>query len=216
MLRFLFVFLLLFAFPSVVHAYNYPYYAQHEGARKGSEIERFSAAARFVHERLYPARKDTAEYLCSISKLLPQNLGVSFLQSAAQKVSKISNLPEQYILIALTSDPCRKNVSLSRNPPAKPKLLELDQKGSVVSSNPVWNACIRNTPMTGVFVRSNTDTFIHRQRSIIVKIPLSCRDYHRGQLKVWTYPDDPSVHLVLDSRGRLLGDAPIGYVLSEK
>lgn len=211
----LFLFMGLIIFPCAVHAYENPYYAQN-GVRKASEIDRFTAAAAFVQQRLYPTRKDTAKYLCSISKLLPENRGTGFLEIAVQRVSEISHLPEEYLFIALASDPCPKITLTIPRPPTKRRSLEIDKNGSVVSSNPVWNACIRNAPMTGVFVRSNTDTFIHRQRSIIVKIPFSCRDYHRGQLKVWAYPDDPSVHLVLDGRGRLLGDAPVGYVLTEK
>lgn len=93
--------------------------------------------------------------------------------------------------------------------------IALDAKGSVVSANPVWNACIRGLPLTAEFMKTNPDKILHRQGKTRIFKPKSCRDYHRGHLKIWSYPDAP-IQLVLDGRGRLLGDAPPGYWLQKK
>ncbi len=122
------------------------------------------------------------------------------------------DMDEKAIRIAMVKARCPSPVS-AEIVRAKPKLLRIDPQGSVISSNPVWNACIRSSYLSPALLRSNQDVYEHRQGRIRVRIPFSCRDYHRGDLRVWQFPDDPSVQLVLDKRGRLLGDPPPEYVL---
>lgn len=209
-----FVFCLL-ACPASVHAesgHRQSYYARQESVRRGSEIVRFAAAATFVHDRLYSDASENAAYLCSIKNLLPENRGAGFLRLASERIAVITGLTRQSALFSLTSGSCdtvRTALVVKRT--FRP--LRIDAKGRVVSKNPVWNACIRGEPLTAAIMRTNPDVHHHRQGRIIVKIPLSCRDYHRGELRVWRFPDDPSVELVLDKRGRLLGDAPPGFVM---
>ena len=46
-----------------------------------------------------------------------------------------------------------------------------------------------------------------------VDIPLTCRDYHRGHLAIWHHPDFPDLEVTLDSKGRILGGVPTGYIV---
>lgn len=85
--------------------------------------------------------------------------------------------------------------------------------GSVVSSNPVWNACVRGESVSRVLIRSNEDFSLYHRGRVSKKIPFTCRDYHRGDVHLWQHPDFPGLEIHLDERGRLLGGLPAGFAL---
>jgi hypothetical protein len=90
-------------------------------------------------------------------------------------------------------------------------VVHLDTKGVVVSSNPAWNACVTGH-VTLDMIRSNTDTYMHRQGSVEKEIAMTCRDYHRGDVSLWQHPDYPGLEVKLDGKGRLVGGLPTGYI----
>jgi hypothetical protein len=199
------VFLLL---PFSAFAENGGHYARRVSYRRGSETTRFAVAARFVHERVHSSGDC---YECSVRNLLPEGRGAGYLFFTATEISRIRKTHVSDSLIALTA-PIRTPEQSISPIPSLPFLI-IDAKGRVLSRNPVWNACAHGQPVTPDLIRSNPDTILHRQRRIRTKRPMSCRDYHRGDIRVWTYADDHSIQLVLDKKGRLLGDPPVGYIL---
>lgn len=205
--------IMLCAGVSSAHAYGDAYYARSQSERRGSELERFIAAAEFSFERSHASDTDRSEYFCALQRLLPQNRGGGFAYVVSQRLSTLLNLDTTSVSIALVRARCDIATPVTFSNHSPPKHLRIDSIGRVVSRNPVWNSCIRGTLLTPAQLRSNPDVFVHRQRSISVRIPYSCRDYHRGEVRSWIFPDDPSIELVLDARGRLLGDAPAGYIL---
>lgn len=92
------------------------------------------------------------------------------------------------------------------------KAVLTERDGIVLSSNPVWNACVSGDPVTKALIAGNRDVFHHRRGHLHKDIPYSCRDYHRGNSAVWHHPDFPDLEVTLDDRGRLLGGLPAGYV----
>jgi hypothetical protein len=204
--------ILVFLCPRVVHAERDMYYARHRSSRTGSEVTRFIAAASFLHDRLYREPVLRPQYFCSLSRLLPEDRGAAMLADIAETLSSVLKMDSQEIRVSIMKAHCSIPVS-PRTVRLEQKQLRMDSRGRVLSSNAVWNACIRGENLTPAFLRSNSDAFIHRQGRVRVRIPLSCRDYHRGDLRVWQFPDDASVELVLDTHGKLLGDAPPDYYL---
>ena len=199
-------------FPLGVSATSDPYYARHS-ARQGSEVVRFMAAAHFLRDRVHPDPADLPELFCSLSRLLPEGRGAAFLTEVSTSLSLLLHMREQDIRISIIKAHCTPT-KVAQPVRFQLKPLRLDTQGRVLSSNPVWNACIRGESLSLSFLRSNLDVYIHRQRRVRVRIPLTCRDYHRGDVRVWRFPEDPSVELVLDKKGRLLGDPPPEYVLT--
>jgi hypothetical protein len=208
-MRFFLAFFLLL-FPLTTYASVETHYAARVSARRGSETIRFAAAARFVHQHIY---RGGGCYECSVRKLLPEGRGAAFLQLAATEVARITRKPVKNSLIALTAKLPAQKPSVLPRPVLRP--MTVDAKGRIVSGNPVWNACVHGLPLTAALMRTNPDVIVHRQRRVRVIRPMSCRDYHRGDIRVWMFADDPSIELVLDKKGRLLGDPPAGYTLQK-
>ncbi len=93
-----------------------------------------------------------------------------------------------------------------------PFILRLRQDGVVVSSNPVWNVCVSGAPIRLGLIRHNRDTYHHRRGHMHRDIPLTCRDYHRGDTSVWKHPDFPELELTLDARGHVVAGIPSGFI----
>ncbi len=93
-----------------------------------------------------------------------------------------------------------------------PNIIRLQKNGVVRSSNPVWNVCISGQPIRKGLIMKNTDVFEYRRGHLHMHIPFTCRDYHRGDLKVWKHPDFPNVELLLDGKGRLIGGVPFSFI----
>ncbi len=85
-------------------------------------------------------------------------------------------------------------------------LLSLGSTNIPVSSNPVWNACVRNQELSFDLIQSNVDRFVHRQGSHRKELPWTCRDYHRGRLDDWIYRTNGyDLHILLSRKGEFLG-----------
>lgn len=190
------------------------HYAQWQSFRRGNETARIRMAAAFLWTNTYENKGDVIGFLCSIGLLLPENRGAAFLDKVADDIGFIVGAEAKVMKIRLLTGSCKK-ADIEKKMPVQQKALFIDAKGAVLSRNSVWNACIRGLPLTADFMKTNPDIFLHRQGRIRVFRRLTCRDYHRGDLRVWTFPDDPSIKLVLDKRGRMLGDPPAGYVIQK-
>ncbi len=189
------------------------HYATWRSSRRGSETQRIRAAAEFLWHwsGRNPAESDAV--LCSMRKIVPADRDEGLKAIVIADISLILKRPKRDVAAFLLGNSCPDEMMRLPKVSVTKMIMFVDQKGAVLSSNPVWNACIRGLPLTASFMKRNPDTVEHRQRRIRVYRPLSCRDYHKGDVRAWRYPEDPSVELVLDDRGRLLGDAPQGYVL---
>ncbi len=88
----------------------------------------------------------------------------------------------------------------------------MNKNGVVLSSNPVWNVCASGKPVSLGLIRSNTDTVSIRRGHMKKEIPMTCRDYHMGDVSVWSHPDFPGLAMTLDKKGRIVGGLPAGYI----
>lgn len=95
---------------------------------------------------------------------------------------------------------------------SSPNILRLTKDGVVRSRNPVWNVCISGKPIRKGLVMRNVDTFEYRRGHVRLRIPFTCRDYHRGNLSVWRHPDFQDLDMFLDAKGRLIGGVPFPYI----
>jgi hypothetical protein len=97
-------------------------------------------------------------------------------------------------------------------PAKQPIVIHLNTEGYVVSSNPVWNACVKGEATLGL-IKSNTDKVLHRQGGTEVSRPFTCSDYHKNNRNEWRHPDHPELIFMLDKKGKLMiGTLPKGFV----
>lgn len=202
------IFIVVLTFPALAECSTY--YAIH-AARRGSELRRLVSASRFL------VGQNVDCVPCSIGRILSDDNGANVSSLLSKRIAEMTSLHEREVAVLLHLPRLKNSNQSPRRISSKTlmKILKINRKGVIVSSNPVWNACIQNEPLTASFIKSNTDGAMHRQARVRVFRPYSCRDYHRGDLRLWRYPDDPSIELVLDKRGRLLGDPPVGYILQK-
>ncbi len=97
-------------------------------------------------------------------------------------------------------------------PAPKPVAVHVTREGVVVSTNSLWNACVTGQGITLELIRSNPDTVTHRQGRIAKVFQKTCRDYHPGSDNVWLHPDFTNLWMTLDTKGRIVGGLPIGYL----
>ncbi len=159
-----------------------------------------------------PLTKAESEYICSMQRAIPYDTINSFTEWLGGIMADIMGRDVSQIMPAL-KDPffCLPRQAATKRSKAD-VIVHLNVKNVVVSTNAVWNACVSRENLTRDLIRTNKDTFVRRQRTVSKKIPLSCRDYHRGDLGMWRHPDFPGLEIQLDSRGRLLGGLPTGFV----
>lgn len=140
--------------------------------------------------------------LCVVESVLPARVYAMELPSGYEHVSR-------RLLRTPALRPLVKETAL-----ATPRgIVLVDQEGFAVSTNPVWNACVRGERVFVGFIHTNRDVYIHRQGRIRKEIPMTCRDYHRGNVSVWKHPDFLDAELYLDSKGKLLGVLTQGFIV---
>jgi len=143
--------------------------------------------------------------------------GLCIVEAMLPTPAYAHELPEGSVRVSrrfLVSEPIR------IQPPAEifPMLLgtiDVGDDGFVVSKNPVWNACIRGGYVLPGFIRMNPDRFLHRQGRVRKEIPLTCRDYRRGNPNVWRHPDFLSAEIFTRADGRFLGVLTEGFLVRE-
>lgn len=120
--------------------------------------------------------------------------------------------PDPAPVIAALKDPAFcVSASQAAAPTKEPLAVRINKDGFVLSSNPVWNACIRGKATLGL-IKSNKDTVVSRQGKIVTLRPKSCDDYHTNSFSIWKHPDFDGLEITLDTKGHLVGSVPNGYV----
>ncbi len=152
------------------------------------------------------------EYICSMQKAQPATSTTSFTEWLGSYMANLMGRDAAQVIAAL-KDPsfCAPKAEAAVKT-AEPVALRVNKKGIVVSTNPVWNACVTGKKVSLGLIRANQDTYQHRQGAVEKDIPMTCRDYHRGDVNVWNHPDFPNLEITLDGKGRLIGDLPLGYI----
>lgn len=152
-------------------------------------------------------------YVCSMQRALPYDAPDALTEWIGRTMARIMGRHAEQVMPALKdSSFCESHAS--RSPRKKvPAVVHLTKNGVVVSTNPVWNACVTSERLTRDLIRSNRDIIVVHRGNISKKIPLTCRDYHRGDVHLWQHPDFPELEIQLDEKGRLLGGVPAGFVV---
>lgn len=199
---------------------------QSNGGHRGHGTTIFAAKANFVTSYLrtetapgafgggpeFPLSEREIAAICSMQKAIPFDASPSFIEWLGGTMAGLMNRDRSMILSAL-KDPAFCAPKQAAAPVKKAKvIIHLNTKGIVVSTNPVWNACVTGRNITLDLIRSNKDTYLHRQGSVMKKFAKTCRDYHRGDVSMWEHPDFPDLRMKLDSKGRLVGGLPTPYV----
>ncbi len=162
-----------------------------------------------------PLSTAEVDYICSMQRVLPQSADMSLIEWLGVTMAEISGRDTKQIMPAL-KDPafCAARV-LHTSINKADRIVHLNSKNIVVSTNPVWNACVSGVPVSLALIRSNQDTFAHRQGSLRTLFAKTCRDYHRGDISMWQHPDFPGLEVQLDAKGRLLGGLPTGFIVKK-
>lgn len=199
---------------------------QGNGGHRGHGTDMFGAKANFVASFLttdiapgafgggpeVPLSDDEIAYICSMQRAIPFDASSSFIEWLGGFMAGLMNRDDTMILSAL-KDPAFCAPKQAAAPVKKADvIIHLDAKGIVVSSNPVWNACVSGRDLTLSLIRSNEDTYVHRQGTVRKEFAMTCRDYHRGDVSMWQHPDHPGLEIELDTKGRLVGGLPAGYI----
>lgn len=155
-------------------------------------------------------------YICSLQKILSIDAADSLVEWLAVEMAIILGREPAMVTPAL-KDPAFCALKKAAAPVKKADaIVHLDTKGVVVSTNPVWNACVSGQDLTLYLIKSNEDTFIHRQGTISKEFAMTCRDYHRGDVSMWQHPDYPGLEIQLDDKGRLIGGLPRGFTAKKE
>lgn len=195
------------------------YLRARERQRQGSEIRQVESAVRFLwlHRKITfssDANTQLTQLACSIRRALPEARGGEFLRTVSETIAREIGRSESVseIFLTLTLPHLCKRPAAVQNTVKPLSIIYLDRAGAVVSSNPVWNACVRGKGITAALIKSNVDRTLHRSGRLRTEIPWSCRDYHKGPIDVWTHPDFPDISIVLDEHGKLISALPVGYL----
>lgn len=200
---------------------------QGNGGHRGNGTNQFAAKANFVAGFFgaggtapgafgggadVPLSQDEISYICSMQKAIPVDALDSFVEWFAAHIASIMGRDANMIASAL-KDPAFCAPKQAAAPVKKADVIvHLNSKGVVVSTNPVWNACVSGQDLTLDLIKSNEDTYVHRQGTISKEFAMTCRDYHRGDVSMWQHPDYPGLEIQLDTKGRLVGGLPTGFV----
>ncbi len=165
-----------------------------------SEEEHFICSAKIASERVQRS-KDPA-----LKKYLVQRLSSTLYRDEAQILSVVND----DTLCTRSTRAIAQQTTIFNS-----TVVRADANGVLISSNPVWNACITGKGLTKDLIRSNKDVNVHRQGRTITYIPLTCRNYHETTSNTWKHPDHPNIRITLDAKGRLVLPLPSNYVLQK-
>lgn len=155
-------------------------------------------------------------YICSLQKALAKDAGDAFVEWLAVEVAIILGRQPAIVTSALKDRAFCAPKQVAAPVKKADVIVHLNTKGVVVSMNPVWNACVSGQNLTLDLIRSNADTFVHRQGTISKEFAMTCRDYHRGDVSMWQHPDYPGLEIQLDDKGRLIGGLPRGFTAKKE
>lgn len=196
------------------------------GSHGGSGTNRLAGAAQFV-ARFFggqngsiapggfgggvnlPFSDNETKYICSMQKVLPKIGGESIAQWLGKYMAVLMDRDATQVTNALIDTSYCAKAPQSSAPTTKPVSIRLNADGVVVSSNPVWNACVSGENVSLGLVKSNLDKVVDRTFSR----PKTCRDYHMGaDASAWKMPGAFGIEIHIDAKGHLIGALPTGFV----
>ncbi len=158
-----------------------------------------------------PLSQSENAYMCSLQKMFPVNAADSLIEWFAVEIARILGRDPAMVTSVLKDRTFCRTRELPLVSRKADVIVRLNAKGVVVSTNPVWNACVSGENLTLDLIKSNTDIYMHRQANVSKKFAMTCRDYHRGNVSMWQHPDYPDLEIQLDHKGRLVGGLPFGF-----
>lgn len=161
-----------------------------------------------------PFTQDEIEDICIIKESKVFDAMHILADALAKQIGLMFGRPDIQQISAALADPafCVPKTSMNTEEVKKDAVaIRVNWNGYVISSNPVWNACVKGKATLGL-IKKNRDTVMHRQGSIEVYRPLSCDDYHTDSSNNWRHPDHPDLFVKLNEAGKLAGTLPSGFV----
>ncbi len=159
-----------------------------------------------------PFSRAESDYICSMQKTLPRANKDNATRWLGKFMAEIMDREEGQVTDALMNNEFCSTEPQAAAPTVKPVAIRMNKDGVVVSSNPVWNVCVSGKTISQGLIESNTDTVSYRRGHVHVETPKTCSDYHKNSVGLWSHPDFPGLKLMLDSKGRISGTVPAGYV----
>ncbi len=151
-------------------------------------------------------------FLCSMKATIPDTVDDALFNWFSMYIAGLMGRDVSVVADALANaDYCAPKKE-AKAPTVKPLPIAfaVDADGYPISTNPVWNACIRGTDLTLDLIKSNPDRVEHRTDNRA----LTCRDYHKGDKDIWSHPDHANLQFVWNAQTKKLS-LPAGYFAAE-
>ncbi len=134
-----------------------------------------------------PLTKQETEYICSMQRALPKSADLVTIGLIAEKMTQYIGRDAAFITQQLTSKTLCADINVALRPQKAVQVVAevipfpLAKDGLPMSSNPLWNLCIRDLPLTHKDILTNPDVDSHGRH-------YSCDHYHRAEF-TWRHPD---------------------------
>ncbi len=134
-----------------------------------------------------PLTEKEKQYICSIQRALPDSVHSDAVKMIASHMSDYIARDPAYIVTLLSSSTLCADINVSLRPEKAPVKVAavtnfpIGKDGMPISTNPFWNMCVRNLPMTFADLALNPDIDSRGRH-------YSCDHYHRSQ-NGWRHPD---------------------------
>lgn len=147
-----------------------------------------TAPGAFGGSATVPLSDEEIAFLCTVQKSLPNVVEFGLLDWMAQMLAAMMNRPVDVIADALRQDMCATNEPEAKATVAVSSVeIQLDGSGVPVSSNTLWNKCIRGETVTLAEIKQNVLENEHEGRTRNGVQLGDCGSYHTGS--IWYYPD---------------------------
>ncbi len=128
-------------------------------------------------------------FLCSMRQALPRDPDQALVQWLIDFIASVTGQRSEFIGRKMFEEHLCDDVLSAKKPVLVAKAeqriaFKVDSQGFPVSSNPVWNICVKGVTaeLTLPLIRSNPDRDSNGR-------PRTCRDYHKGDMAECTPPD---------------------------
>ncbi len=142
--------------------------------------------------------------ICSVGRKITPPSEAIYAQVAEETLSDLVHRPVGWIVEKLMDPATCADINAALRPQATvakvqaPIALLVGSDGLPVSTNPVWNACIRGH-VSLELIRSNTDMVAMNAREDMFR-PKTCGDYTHAT-GLWEMPDHPGLTLSVSKHG---------------
>ncbi len=127
------------------------------------------------------------QYICSMQRALPTPVLPGMIELVAAEMSGYIGRDAAYISEQMKSSTLCEEINISLRPRVEPLKVAVlpsfpvDKDGVPISTNPFWNMCIREAPMTFADLAKNPEVDSRGRH-------YSCDHYHRSEYG-WRHPD---------------------------